>query len=355
MSNVRKITILGDDLLEKSVEITPSYHEKINTCLSKIDSKGASITDYGVVGQNKLNSFSEVVLKQMRSSNTNGIDLTLNTLTAELKAFDKAINGWSFKRLFETTKKRIIRINSEYERIENTVKGIELILEKQYRTLSVDLKLLDKLFEQNKLTYEELSVYIYAGELKVKEFNEKILPEIKKESVINSPDNRSSVFTEELLTRLERRLHNLRLSKVVCLQQASQIKLIESNNTALADKLYSCMVNTIPLWRNQMILALSVGNSQRANETQNAISKFINKFLKKNNRTLMRSNRQLAEESERDILNLSTLHKINADLLTTVNNVIITQQEARRLRKSAENSLLSAERELNELSRNIGS
>jgi len=354
MTHIHKLTLLGDDLIEKSVEVTPVYQQKINSYLSRIDLTNTGVVNFGIVGQNKLSSFSETVLKQMRSSNTNDIDNTLNKLTLELKVFDKAINGWSLKRLFEGTNKRIKRINAEYSRIEDTMQGIERVLEKQYRTLLVDLKLLEKLFDQNKQTYEDLSLYIYAGEIKLDEINEKILPELKRNKAENRIDMGGRIQKlEELVMYLERRIHNLRLSRVISLQLASQIKLIQSNNTGLVDKLYSCMANTIPLWRNQMILSLNVGNSQQAIETQNLISKFINKFLKRNNKTLMRSNRQLAQENVNTIVNLSTLQKINADLLQTVSSVINTQQEARRLKGSTENTLLNAERELVQLSGKI--
>ncbi len=355
MSEVYKLTVLGDDLTERTVELTPYYKEKIDSYLTKIDLNNTSSMQYGIVGQNKLGSFSEAVLKQMRSRNTDGIDTTLSVLVSELKNFDKSIRKWRFSHLFESVKNRIIRINDEYEKIEKTVKGIELQLEKQYETLSVDLKLLEKMFEQNKQCFEDLSLYIYAGELKLKDIEEKVLPELKREAhEKNDPDliHRSQVLEEQSL-RLDRRVHNLKLSKVVSMQLASQIRLIQSNNTALSDKLYSCMVNTLPLWRNQMILSLNIANSQQALDTQNTISKLVNRVLKKNSKVLNRSSSEIARESEKDIVNISTLQQLNKGLISTVHEVLNTQQEARLLRSQAESDLVKSELELSRLSSNL--
>lgn len=351
MGELKRLTILSDDLTEKSVEITPSYQEPIDKFKSKIDLNNTSAMQYGIISQNQLGDFSEMVLRQMRSENAVGIDSTLNTLVLELKTFDKAISKWSICRLFESNKKRILRINNEYAKIERTVSGIEHQLEKQYQTLSVDLKLLEKMFEQNKQHFENLSLYIYAGELKSEELNKEILPRLKKEA-IEKQDNQlqfEAQKLEEQTVRLDKRLHNLRLSKVVSMQLAAQIRLIQSNNTSLLDKLQSCMLNTLPLWRNQMILSLNIANSQQALEAQRTLSKFINKVLRRNSKTLRKSSSQIARETEREVVNLSTLQRINGDLLTTVYDVLNVQQEGRLIRGQAEASLLVAEKELSGL------
>lgn len=351
MGELQRLTILGDDLIEKSVDVTPLYQEQIDKFKSKIDLNNTSAMQYGIVPQNQLGTFSEMVLKQMRSKTTIGIDDTLNILVLELKKFDKSISKWSICRLFESNRKRIIRINTEYQKIESTVSGIERQLEKQYQTLSVDLKLLEKMFEQNKEHFENLSLYIYAGELKSTELNESILPRLKKEA-LEKQDNQlqfEAQTLEEQTARLDKRLHNLKLSKVVSMQLAAQIRLIQSNNTSLLDKLQSCILNTLPLWRNQMILSLNVANSQQVLEAQRTLSKFINKVLRRNSKALRKSSSRIARESEREVVNLSTLQHINGDLLTTVYDVLNVQQEGRRLRGQAEASLLVAEKELSGL------
>lgn len=352
MNEIHQLTILGDDLIERSVSITSAYREKVEIYKAKIDLNTTSSMQYGIVGQNKLGDFTEAVLKQMRSRNITGIDETLSLLVNELKAFDKAISKWSLRKLFEGNKKRIIRINSEYQKIESTISKIELKLEQQYQTLSVDLKLLEKMFDQNKECFQDLSFYIYAGESKLKELKEEILPNLKLESN-NSKSKHQVQIMEEQTLRLEKRLHNLKLSKIVSMQLASQIRLIQSNNTSLLDKLHSCIVNTLPLWRNQMILSLNVANSQQVLEAQNTISKIVNKVLRRNSKTLRRSSTQIARENERDIVNLYTLQRINGDLLTTVYDVLNIQQQSRRIRTTAESALINTEKELNLLTTSL--
>lgn len=355
MGQLHKLTVLGDDLIERLVELTPYYSEKIELYKSKIDLDSSTGMHYGIVSQNKLGEFSEAILKQMRNNSQAGIDATLNKLIAGLATFDKAISKFSLFRIFESTKKKILRINTEYRSIESTVSKIELELEKQHHTLSVDLKLLEKLFEQNKISFEDLSLYIYAGETMVKHLRENVILDLRNQLLENDDsDTRFQIQkTEEQALRLERRIHNLKLSKVVSLQLAAQIRLIQSNNTSLLDKLTSCIVNTLPLWKNQMILSLNAANSQQALITQNTISKFINKVLRRNSRTLRRSSSQIARESERDIVNLGTLQRINADLMSTVYEVLNTQSEGRRLRSDAELRLINAEKELEQLATTI--
>lgn len=351
MSELHRLTILSDDLIERSVDITPPYQELIDKFKSKIDLNNTSAMQYGIVSQNQLGAFSEMVLKQMRSKTTSGIDDTLSRLVLELKIFDKSISKWSIRRLFESNKKRIIRINNEYQKIEKTVSDIERQLDHQYQTLSVDLKLLEKMFEQNKQHFENLSLYIYAGELKSRELNDDILPRLKEEA-LEKQDNQLQFVAqtmEEQTTRLDKRVHNLKLSKVVSMQLAAQIRLIQSNNTSLLDKLQSCILNTLPLWRNQMILSLNVANTQQVSEAQRTLSKFINKVLRRNSRALRKSSSRIARESERELVGLSTLQGINGDLLTTVYDVLNVQQEGRRLRGQAEASLLVTEQELTQL------
>ncbi|SHF79581.1 toxic anion resistance protein [Dysgonomonas macrotermitis] len=351
MEDVRKLTVLGDDLIEKVVDVTPEYQQRIDTFKSRIDLNNTSSMQYGIASQYKLGSFSEAVLKQMRSKDAISIDTTLSTLVDELKKFDKSISRWKFKYLFESNKKRIVRINSEYKSIESTVAKIELQIEKQYQTLAVDLKLLEKMFFQNKECFEELSLYIYAGELLLKKIKETQLPLLKSDP---AKQYESSVLEEQSL-RLERRIHNLRLSKVVAMQLASQIRLIQSNNTVLLDKLQSCLVNTLPLWRNQMILSLNVANSQQALEAQQTITRFVNKVLRRNSKTLRRSTHTIAREGEQGVVSLYSLQRINNDLLTSVYDVLNVQQEARRARGDAENQLLVAERELSQLASGLQS
>lgn len=355
MSDIHQLTILGDDLIEKSVTITPIQEKKIEFYKSKIDLNTTSAMQYGIVGQNKLADFSEAVLKQMRSKSVTGIDETLAVLIYELKKFDKSISKWSFWKLFESNKNRIVRVNSEYSKVEPIISKTELQLDRQYQTLSVDLKLLEKMFEQNKEYFEDISYYIYAGELKLKEINEDILPKLKSEGLVmeQSDLNTNAQKLEEQALRLDRRLHNLKLSKVVSMQLAAQIRLIQSNNTSLLDKLQSCIVNTLPLWRNQMILSLNVANSQQALEAQNTISKFVNKVLRKNSKSLRKSSVDIARESERDVVNLHTLQQINGDLLATVYEVVNVHEKSRQIRSTAEATLFNAEKELIQLTKTL--
>lgn len=355
MGELRMVTVLSDDLTEQWVDITPSYQEQIDRFKSKIDLNSTSAMHYGIVSQNQLSAFSETVLKQMRARATVGIDNTLNILVLGLQSFDKSISRWSICRLFESDKKRILRVSNEYQKTEKTILSIERQLEQQHKTLSVDLKLLEKMFELNKQHFEDLSLYVYAGELKYKELNERTLPRLKKEA-LERQDTQLQFEVQRLeqqTVRLDKRVHDLRQSKVISMQLAAQIRLIQKNNTALLDKLQACMQNTLPLWRNQMILSLNVANTQQVLEAQRTLSEFINKVLLRNSKVLRKSSSQIARENEREVVDLSTLQHINGDLLTTVYEVLNVQQEGRRLRGQAEERLLVAEKELNQLARGL--
>lgn len=346
-----QITVLGDDLIEKSIDINSSHQEQIMKIKSKIDLNNTSAMQYGIVSQNQLGTFSEVVLAQMRSENTIGIDTTLETLVSELRNFDRSISRWSILRLFESTEKRIHRINSGYKNTEEIIFDIECELEKQHKKLSVDLKVLEKMFEENKQHFENLSLYIYAGESRIEELCNNVLPSLKIESVEKNDEQLKFeiIRLEKQIERLKKRIQDLKLSKIVSMQLASQIRLIEQNNTLLLDKLQSCRMNTLPLWKNQMILSLNIAKTQQILRTQYSLSGFFNKILRRNNKSLQNVTSQITRDNEREEMGISTLQDINRGLLSNVYDVLNTEETNGQIRKEAETNLLLAKKELQEL------
>lgn len=329
MNNLPQLPILGDDLIEISVEITTVHKKKIDQLKSHIDLSNTSIQHFGIVSQNQLGTFSEIVLKQIRSEEALGIDTTLTMLVSELERFDKSINRWSFFSILESTESKISRINNEYQNTAKIILSIERELEKQHKKLSVDQKILEKMFDENKSHFENISLYIYAGELKIKEIHEDILPRLKTD-VLNLSNKELNVDPDQLeaqISRFENRLQDLKLSKIVSIQLATQIRLMQSNNAILIDKLQSCIINTLPLWKNQTVLSLNIAKSQQTLQTHGSLTKIINKLLIRNSKDLHKTTSQASKQKEEKVIELSTFKNINQNLLSSVNDALSAQQK----------------------------
>ncbi len=337
---------------ENAMVVSPEEREKIDSYKSRIDlSNKSNIIQYGAVAQNQMVSFSEEVLRQVRTKDIGAVGDTLSGLVADLKVFDKSINKPGFLGFFNRLKKKIIRIVAEYDKIEKNVVQVELQLEKHYQTLLKDVNLFDKLFEKNEQHFRELSLYILAGEEKIEEVRHQILPNLLAEfQQTNDPKTEQQYKDiEQQLHQFDKKLHDLKLSRMVSLQLAPQIRLVQGNSMVLMDKIQSSIVNTLPLWRNQMVLALGLVHSQQALEAQRAVNDATNQMLQRNSEMLRNSSTQIARENERSIVDIETLQKVNADLFATINDVLKIQEEGRTKRQAAEVELRKVEEEFRKI------
>jgi uncharacterized protein YaaN involved in tellurite resistance len=313
--------------LPEKIELMAEERDKVAVYKSKIDLNNKnSIIQYGAESQTKIVSFSETVLNQLRNKDIGAVGDVLSGLVTELKTFDKSINKPAILNFFLSLKKRIIRLKAEYTKVEKNVEQVEVQMEKHYQSLSKDIILFDKLYEQNEQYFRDLSLYIFAGEEKIAEMQ--------------------GTVPQEQLHPFEKKIHDLKISRIISLQLAPQIRLVQNNSAILMERIQSSLVNTLPLWRNQMVLSLGLIHSQQALEAQKAVNDATNSMLQRNSEMLRTTSVQIAEENERSIVDMTTLRKANEDLFATIDKVLSIQEEGRIKRLAAEKELLNIEKEI---------
>lgn len=316
---------------EKRLELTSEEEKKVVEYKSQIDiSNKSQLIQYGAASQNRMVTFSETVLSQVRNKDMGGVGELLSGLLTDLKTFDKTMNKGGIFSIFMGLKKKLVYLKNQYTKAETNVVKVERQLEKHYQTLLKDIHLFDKLYEQNEQYFRELSLYIYAGEEKIEE--------LRKSELTNEEQQQLHYF--------EKKIHDLKVSRMISLQMAPQVRMIQNNSAVLMDKIQSSIVNTLPLWRNQMVLALGLIHSQQALDAQKAVNDATNEMLRRNSDMLHSSSVQLAKENERSIVDMDTLHKINSDLFATIDEVLAIQADGRQKRGEAERELLKVENEL---------
>lgn len=333
----------------EELTLTPEEKIVVEQNKSKIDFQNkSSIIQYGAAVQSRMVTFSETVLSQIRNKDLGSVGDILSGLVSDLKTFDKTINKPNgFLGFFLSLKKKIHFIKAHYSKLETNVVQVERQLEKHYQTLLKDIHLFDQLFEQNQQYYRDLSLCIYAGEEKRTEMEQTVFLKLKTDAeATNDPQLiQQSKDMEQQLNQLEKKLHDLKLSRMISLQLAPQIRLVQNNSSLLMEKIQSSIVNTLPLWRNQMVLALGLVHTQQALEAQKAVNDATNEMLRRNSEMLRTSSTKIAIENERSIVDIETLKKINTDLIATVDDVMRIQGESRQKRQLAEKELQAVEME----------
>lgn len=345
--------LISNSSATETLVLTVEEKEIVELHRTKIDiSNKNSVIQYGAAAQTKMVSFSETVLTQIRNKDLGTVGETLSGLVSDLKSFDKSISKpggfWGF---LMGLKKKLLFIKSQYAKTEASVIQVELQLEKHYQTLLKDVHLFDRLYEQNEQYYRELSLYIFAGEEKIEEVKTGVLAALKEEAErANDPRLTQQVRDmEQQINQLDKKLHDLKLSRMISLQLAPQVRLVQNNSSMLMDKIQSSIVNTLPLWRNQMVLALGLVHSQQALDAQKAVNDATNKMLERNSEMLRDSSTRIAIENERSIVDIDTLKKVNVNLFSTIEDVLKIQENGRQKRHAAEKELLSVENEFRNL------
>lgn len=328
--------------------LSPEEKEMVENFSQQIDLNDSNmIVQYGAGAQKKMADFSESALKSVRTQELGEVGALLTEVVGELKNFDaedeKGIFGF-FKR--SVNKVQALRV--KYDKAEKNVERVVKALKDNQMRLMKDNATLDKMYDMNIVYFKELTMYILAGKKKLAEVQNTELPALvaKAEETGRPEDAQAARDLEERIVRFERKLSDLELTRVIAMQTAPQIRMVQNNEIAMIEKIQTTLVNTIPLWKNQMVLSLGIANAADAVKAQNAVNKTTNELLRKNADMLQSSTTQIAEETERGIVDIETLQHTNETLIQTFDDVLRIQQEGRQKRAEAEVEIRRLEDEL---------
>ena len=328
--------------------LSPEEKEMVENFSQQIDLNDSNmIVQYGAGAQKKMADFSESALKSVRTQELGEVGALLTEVVGELKNFDaedeKGIFGF-FKR--GVNKVQALRV--KYDKAEKNVERVVKALKDNQMRLMKDHATLDKMYDRNIVYFKELTMYILAGKKKLAEVQNTELPALvaKAEETGRPEDAQAARDLEERIVRFERKLSDLELTRVIAMQTAPQIRMVQNNEIAMIEKIQTTLVNTIPLWKNQMVLSLGIANAADAVKAQNAVNKTTNELLRKNADMLQSSTTQIAEETERGIVDIETLQHTNETLIQTFDDVLRIQQEGRQKRAEAEVEIRRLEDEL---------
>ncbi len=350
--DAKKVT---DEKIEKSLnyeELSKEEKKAVDEFNAKIDVfDSTQVLQYGVAAQNKISEFSDSVLEGVKTNKTGDVGELLASLVAEIKSFDSAISTKEPKgiaKLFHSLKKEFDHIVAKYNKLSNNIDTIEKGLENNKLILLKDINLFDTMYDKNLDYFKEISLYIIAGERKIEELKTKVLPELRKQAEKSKDqiDIQKVNDMETQINRFEKKLYDLKTTRIISIQMAPQIRLLQNNDAELVEKIQSSITNTIPLWKNQIVLALGINNSKQALKEQQAVSNLTNEMLKKNSETLKQGSIEIAKESERAIIDVETLKKTNQDIIETLDSVIKIHEDGRVKRAEAEKELENIEKEL---------
>ncbi len=305
-----------------------------------------AILQYGVGTQKKMADFSGSALENVTMKDLGEVGEMLTSVVTQLKSFDEEDKG--FLGIFKKPAQKLETMKTKYAKAETNINKICEALENNQVQLLKDISILDKMYELNLTYFKELSMYILAGKKKLAETREKELPQLLEKAKTSGlpEDAQAARDLEALCDRFEKKLHDLELTRMVSIQTAPQIRLVQSSDTMMVEKIQSTIVNTIPLWKSQMVLALGVTHVEQASRAQREVSDMTNELLRKNAEVLKVSAIESAKESERGIIDMETLKTTNANLISTLDEVMKIQADGREKRKAAEEEMRVMENEL---------
>lgn len=335
------------DEKEKLKEIlTPEEQRQVDEFVKQIDITNSQLVlQYGASSQKKIADFSETALGNVRTKDLGVIGDELAAVVSELKSIDDEEEEKGFLGLFKKNANKLENMKAKYAKAEVNVDRICKVLEGHQIQLLKDAAMLDQMYQLNLNYYKELSMYILAGKQKLEEVRTKELPKLLKRAEESGlpEDTQKAKDMAELCNRFEKKVYDLELTRTVAMQMAPQIRLIQSNDTVMSEKIQSTLVNTIPLWKSQMVLAIGVSHSAQAAKAQREVTDMTNELLKKNAETLKIATVETAKESERGIVDIETLKQTNETLISTLDEVMHIQEEGRNKRREAEAELLQIE------------
>lgn len=323
----------------------------VDEFVDKIDINNSnSILQYGVGAQKKIADFSETALNNVKTKDLGEIGDMLSNVVCELKNFESSEEKKGFLGLFKKGTEKISQMKTKYQKVEGNINKICSMLETHQIQLLKDIAMLDKMYEINKVYFKELSMYILAGKKKLAKLQKEELPILVNRAQASGlpEDAQATNDFVSLCNRFEKKIHDLELTRMISLQMAPQIRLVQNNDSLMSEKIQSTIVNTIPLWKSQIVLALGVAHSSNAAKVQNEVTNMTNELLRKNAETLKMSTIETAKESERGIVDIETLRMTNESLISTLDEVLKIQIEGRQKRKEAEAELQNIEEKLKE-------
>ena len=335
---------------EESMEVvlTPEEQKMVNDFAKQIDLTNTQlILQYGAGSQKKIADFSETALNNVRTKDMGEIGQMLTDVVTELKDFDVEEEK-GFFGFFKKNTNKLTTMKIKYDKAETNINKICKVMEQHQITLLKDVAMLDKMYELNLNYFKELSMYILAGKQKLQEAKTVELPTLlaKAEKSGLPEDMQKAKDFSEMCNRFEKKIYDLELSRTVSLQMAPQIRLIQNNDTIMADKIQSTLVNTIPLWKSQMVIAIGLHHATEAATAQREVSDMTNALLRKNAEQLKLATIETAKESERGIVDIETLQQTNQTLISTLDEVMKIQEDGRQKRKQAEIELQKIENEM---------
>lgn len=328
--------------------LTEEERRQVDAFAEQIDlTDSGLVLQYGAGTQKKMADFSEAALENVKSKDLGEVGQLLSGVVAELKNFDQEEEK-GFLGIFKKASNKLESMKAKYAKAEANVGEIVKVLEQHQIQLMKDTALLDKMYELNLTYFKELSMYILAGKKKLNEVRStRLAAMLEKARTSGLPeDAQAAKDLDSMCDRFEKKIHDLELTRMISIQTAPQIRLVQNNDTLMAEKIQSTIVNTIPLWKSQMLLALGVEHSTQAAEAQRQVTDMTNMLLKKNAEKLKMAAAETARESERGIVDMETLKATNESLISTLDEVINIQKEGRQKRLEAENELRTMEQEL---------
>ena len=330
--------------------LSPEEQKMVNDFAEKIDiTNSQMVLQYGAASQKKLSDFSETALSRVKTKDMGETGELITSLISELQGFDatteqpKGIFGF-----FKKTSNSIEQLKTRYDSADKNVERIKAQLEDHQVTLMKDITMLDKMYELNLVYFKELTMYILAGKKKLEQVRNTDLKAAQEKAQRTQlpEDAQAARDLADLCDRFEKKLYDLELTRNVSIQMGPQIRLIQSNDTMMAEKIQTTIVNTIPLWKNQMVLALGIAHSQQAMQAERAVTDATNELLKKNAATLKQGTIEIAKESERGIVDIETLQQTNKQLIETLDELNKIRADGKAKRANAEQELGRIEGEL---------
>ena len=334
---------LDDSMLsEAEKQVVEDFSKKINIMDSNL------ILQYGAAAQKNVAGFSENALASVRSKDLGEVGKSLSDLVVELKGFGQEEEKKGLFGMFKKAGNKLETMKAQYAKVEANVDKIARELEQHQVTLLKDVAMFDQMYELNLKYYKELTMYILAGKKKLEDVRTNELPALKARAEQTGAQEDAQRYNDmaQMCERFEKKLHDLELTRVISIQMGPQTRLLQNNDTLMVEKIQSSLVNTIPLWKSQMVLALGMEHGRQATAAQNAVTEMTNELLKKNADALKMGTIATAKESERSIVDIETLQHTNQQLIATLDEVLAIQQEGAAKRRAAEAELGRIEGEL---------
>lgn len=333
----------------QEIALTSEEEKMVSDFSEKIDiNDSAIILQYGSACQKKVAAFSDSALEGVRTKDMGATGEMITDLISELKGFSVDTEEKGFLGIFKKAGNQIARLKTKFNKVEVNIDRISGELEGHQNQLLTDIVMLDKMYEANYLYYKELTMYILAGKKKLEQERNVTIPAMKEkaESSAEAYDAQSLNDYAAMCDRFEKKIHDLELTRTISVQMAPQIRMIQNNNALMSEKIQSTLNNTIPLWKNQMVLALGMEHSKQAMEAQREVNEMTNELLRKNADTLKQGTIDVAIESEKGIVDIEAIKYTNEQLISTLDEVLAIQEEGRQKRKEAEAELIKIETEL---------